>query len=56
MGSQQHVVGWRMKLEEEAFCCVCVCVCVCVRVRVSVVVDPADSESGVFVGIFCVLS
>lgn len=54
MGSQQHVVGWRMKLEEEAFCCVYVCVCV--RVRVSVVVDPADSESGVFVGNFCVLS
>lgn len=32
MGSQQHVVGWRMKLEEEAFCCVCLCVCVYVYV------------------------
>lgn len=34
MGSQQHVVGWRMKLEEEAFCCVCVCVYVHVYVYV----------------------
>ena len=52
MGSQQHVVGWRMKLEEEAFCFVRVCVCGCV----CVVVDPTDSDSGVFVGIFGVLS
>ena len=50
MGSQQHVVGCRMKLEEEeVFCCVCVRVCV-------VVVVPTEKDSGVFVGIFGVLS
>lgn len=54
MGSQQHVVGWRMKLEEEAFCFVCLCVCGCGRV--CMVVDPTDSDSGVFVGIFGVFS